>query len=72
MVVDRRHTGGDVLQHTVQVLALGDLDALAVQNANGFFQRLADRFAAQRQHAVQAGLFGQFQHRGGADDTATP
>ncbi|MCY1460456.1 hypothetical protein D9M71_780150 [compost metagenome] len=69
MVVNRRHTGGDVLQHTVQVLALGDLDALAVQNANRFFQCLAYGLGAQRQHPMQARLLGQFQHRRRADDT---
>jgi len=47
LVVDRRHAGGDVLQHGVQVPALGDLDTLAVENAQGLFERLAHRVLAQ-------------------------
>ncbi|PAV67249.1 hypothetical protein WR25_02374 [Diploscapter pachys] len=57
--------------HGIEVAALGDFDALAVEDAKGLFERLAHGVLAQRQHALQPGLLGQLHHGRRADDAAT-
>ncbi len=70
LVVHGRDTGRNVLQHAVQVPALGDFNALAMENAERFFQGLAHGVGTQRKHAAQAGLLGQLHDRRGTDDAA--
>ncbi|MNR03306.1 hypothetical protein D3C85_1191930 [compost metagenome] len=64
VVVHGCNACGNVLQHPIQVPALGDLDALAVQDAQGLFQCFAHGVLAHRKHAVQAGPFRQLDHGG--------